>query len=319
MKRVLLFLALLAPCAALCDEWTMPPSVRFSQDKSLMLSTKRIGRRITLTLKRRSIHGWVVQWTTPSPQDREPYEVYFSPRGGVVLQDEWGRLGHGVVLAFISPKGVTLKTYPLKDILHESDVLRSQTSVSSIWWTHGGRIGPRKNGTEFALVTAGRTYQCFDLQTGQMKPMTPVLRESIRQDYIPGARAGLASPDSQSRAEAADLAWVLEDRAAIPTLRKLLDDPSFTKMTHLQARVFPDGTYKEYFVQLAAARSLVQFDPRPMVPVIKSRIRSSNPAMAYDWIETLAEARNPEAQAAMKRLTTDRNPRIARAAKLFLR
>jgi hypothetical protein len=317
MKRAIVLGISLLVALTQADEWRMPPSARYSPDGKFMLASKREPTHPTLTLKQRSTNGWTTLWSISSPQTSDPYLVHFEPDGGVVLHDEWGQLGYGVVLAFINSRGQVQKSYALKDFLPQSDILHSQITISSIWWTQRGKVGFTNHGTEFSVVTAGRTFRCFDLKTGRMKPMTESLRESIRKEFIAETRTNLGSPDKSIRREAAETCCALQDVESLPILRKFLDDPAQNQTRYLQNPLVPDGTYEDNPVQLAAAYSLLQLDPKQTIPIIEARIKNSNAAMSYNWAETLAEARLAGADAVWKRLAADRNPRLSRLGTAF--
>ncbi len=313
----------IVPQSSAYDQWMAPAPIRYSQEKHFALTAINRG----LTLKRRSANGWTLLWKAESPQAREPYQVHFAKDGRhIVLQDEWGSLGFGVVLAFLGPDGRTLKQYKLEEFLPKDDILMASMSVSSIWWASQGIVGMRANDREFAIITARKTYRCFDLNTGAMKPMTVALKSEMQQEYTNANRAKLGSKDPDERCQAAWLAWTLDDRGSISTLMKLLDDPAYSETGQAYDRYtgsgrnwIPAGTYKNYYVQIAAATILAKFDAKSVVPIFERKISKGNAHTAAYFMEALAESTLPEVLGLWQRLSKDRRPWLARLARSYIK
>jgi hypothetical protein len=258
-----------------------------------MMLTTSVGYHVpvSLKLKRRSAKGWQLVWAATSPQKAPPYKVHFAPDGKhVVLQDEWNQVGYGVALAFLGADGKTLRSYRLRDFLPEADILGAQTTTSSIWWDQHAFGGFVLGGERFAVVTARGTFRCFDVSTGMSLPITDRLQKEILGECVPIVRRQLSSKNFDERREAAYLCGTLRDRASVPELIRLLNDSSFRPVTIVQDSAVPNGRYRQYDVQIAAADSLLKIDLSGSKVLVKAKITGANRYMAQQFRRLLSSA-----------------------------
>lgn len=80
-------------------------------------------------------------WSIPLSNDVAPVEALVSNDGKyVVTLDNWHAMGYGSdVVVIIGPEGKLVKSFSLKDMLHE-DAENVPTSVSSRWWRKEARL-----------------------------------------------------------------------------------------------------------------------------------------------------------------------------------
>lgn len=237
-----------------------------------------------LTLKRKSQNGLSLIWKIKSPQSGAPFAAHISDDGQhVVLQDEAPGHGYGFVLAFIGPAGRVLSSYRLADVLSATEISEVLHTVSNIWWSSGAMLYLRYPQRQFVFITEKCTIHLFDLATGKPTEVTPVMNQQIRNERMPVARRELRSSKSDDRIRAAGQIAQLNDRASIPDLIRLMDDPTTERCAVSQNPDAKDGLYRMYPVRWSAGIALVRLMGPEAVQHISKRIHDYDKYELTRW------------------------------------
>lgn len=301
IKTIIWFVLLMLAAVPLqADTWSATPEERLSPDGKYLLRVDGQFEAIKLTLMQKDANVTKEIWSILSPQELPPVNVYFSNDGKyVVLQDQWSRMGYGVVLAFIGPKGQVLKTYKLEDILTKSEILNTKLTVSSTWWITGARLYIRPNQQQFAFMTQHGTIKCFDLYTGELVPLAEDDKVSIREEVLLYARENLSNSDAGTREDCAILLGVLKDKESITSLKKLLDeDPRYWLI------YTDEHEYKDFIVRQAAAQALVSILGDEAAPLVGAKALGAvkNGEYALHWANILENCNGPKTREAWQSL-----------------
>lgn len=254
--------------------------------------------RPILILSRKTASGLESIWKLKSPQKEPPTHAHITDDGQyVVLEDEWGNSGQGIVLAFIQPAGRVLTTYQLADVLTGDERSELIHTVSNTWWTIGMTLFLRPPQRQFAFITAKGAIHLFDLTTGKPIAVNPTLAQEIRNERIPIARKALHSANKDLRYAAINQIAQLNDRASIPDLIRLLNDQTTERFTVSMNPDVKNGSYREHPVRRSAGMALVQLMGPDAIPHLAKRMDEYDAFELTRWTWLIAKAGGPKARA----------------------
>jgi len=274
-----------------CAEW-FPPSAWWSDNHRFALVPVPFGFPGTLTLKERQAKGLVTRWSIPYADQggklafAGALTAYITDDGRYVVLRAWDdETGDDKALTFLGPKGKILSSYLAKNILTIHEMLKAEVTPSLSWWRESGWCFFRPGQLQFAFVAKTATVHVFDLPTGRVVRLTATIQRAVRHEAVLLARKQLASPDYDERTAGAMMVGVLGDRDSIPTLKRLLNDPTVTG-TRSTGR---SPGYPFYDVQAAAGAALARLLGKKAAPLLEGKLRGANPEMARHWIGLLGE------------------------------
>jgi HEAT repeat protein len=294
------------------DSWGPPTPEHWSSNHRFVLRVGWPDRVLKLEEKRE--HDYVLRWSATYPQEDAPVEAYITDDGQyVVLRDVWGRVGYGMVLAFLGPTGKLLNAFTLNDLLTEAEILYAPLSISSRWWSSNALFFFQHQQTQFAFVTHEGTLRVFELATGRRVAPTPAVELETRSEAIRLARRDLAEADPRRRAAGARQIGVLGDRESIERLKQLLNDQTVTSRV-VQGTGRDEVSWDEHDVQAAAGEALVALLGPGAVPLLEAKLSAPEPAGKAQWLALLAQSGAVGSSSVVKRLAGSPNRDIRRAA-----
>ena len=228
-------------------------------------------------------------WSRPNAVERwYPFAAYVANDGKhVVLRDTSCDWGFNQVLVFLSYQGDVLRSYDLRELLTQKDVLDIEFSADA--WSYPGWFSFLHDDQLFALVVRKGITLCFDVATGKQIDLTEELRSEIHTLAERDIPAMLNDSSPRNREAGAGLAESLKIRALAPALIPLLQDRSVTSSR---------GTSGEmsdfYGVQVAAAKALASFNPSEAVPLIEALLSDSTPAVRYELLGIMQNLDNDD-------------------------
>ncbi len=240
-------------------------------------------------------------WERPYVDDLPPHMAYVSDDGKhVVIRDLYGRIGWEKVLIFLGPKGETLQSYELWDLLTLQQILETKSSRAGCWWSIPGWFSYIRNDTCFAFLTLHGSIQCFDVTDGSRmdldekgiaeirdlakEAVAAMLAGKTPADTAEGEEELLADERTRLRKAGATLAGALKEKEFIPILKELLGDRSVTAQCSIGERESCDY----YGVQVAAAKALGKLlEPDELAALIEPLLADSTYAVREDLLDAI--------------------------------
>lgn len=274
-----------------CAEW-LAPSAWWSENHRFALVPFPFGFPKTLTLEEEQAKGWVARWSIPYPDQggklafAGALTAYITDDGKYVVLRAWDdETGQDKALIFLGPNGKVISSYLAENIVTMREMFNADVTPSLGWWHTSGWCFFRPGQLQFVFLSKTGTVHVFDLATGHTVRSSAGLREAVRQEGIVRARKQLASADYEERTSGAMMVGVLGDRDSIPTLKRLLNDP-----TVAGTRATGDSPgYPFYDAQAAAGAALARLLGNKAAPLLKAKLRGANPEMTLHWRALLEE------------------------------
>jgi len=300
------------------DSWGTPREYHWSSNGKFVLRVD--WKQGMLVFKERSVNGFQLRWKVPYPKDDKtiipaPVEAYITDNGQhVILRDQWHMVGYGKVLTFLGPDGKVVASYTLEQILTQDEILSVRHTVSSIWWSSDALFFFLNGQTQFAFITRRGTIRIFDVATGQLLPLSPALKSAVYREAIKTAWRGAKCLNPHCRSKGAMFLGILKDKASVPILQQLLNDPNFCLLIYSGQR-----PQRIYTVQLAAGEALVSLLGPKAVPLLDAKLPGANRYMTLQWIKLIERTGAAHQSRNLLKLLKSPDPEIRRAAQMALR
>lgn len=113
------------------------------------------------------LESYVRQVAYPLPYRLAPVDILLTDDGALVIMDEWGEVGRGVVLYVHDAAGKLIHNFTLQELLGDAAVAAPST-IGSTWW-RCGKPSLIAGGRVVHVTTYDNGELRLDLETGQVR------------------------------------------------------------------------------------------------------------------------------------------------------